>query len=64
MSDLTHLFAIGQKLLADFDGKLFPATVKETYTDHIIVDVVGISDHCWYEHGFNLDTLYPDYNLR
>ena len=45
MSDLTRLFKIGQKVKCNFDGKLHDGTVKETYTDHIIVDVPDISDH-------------------
>ena len=39
-------------------------TVKETYPDHIIVDVPDISDHCYYEEGFNADCVYPDYNFK
>ena len=45
------------------DGKLYDGTVKETYTEHIIVDVPGISNHCWFENGFNIGDVYPDYNF-
>ena len=45
------------------DGNLYIGTVKETYEDHIIVDVPGISDHCYFENGFNMDCVYPDYNF-
>lgn len=38
MSDLTHLFKVGQKVRCDMDGTFYNGTVKETYTDHIIVD--------------------------
>lgn len=63
MSDLTRLFKVGQKVICSMDGKLHSGTVKETYADHIIVDVPDISDHCWFENGFNMDCVYPDYNF-
>ena len=63
MSNLTHLFHVCQKVKCSFDGKLHDGTVKEVYTDHIIVDVPDISDHCWFEQGFNMDCVYPDYNF-
>ena len=63
MSDLTRLFKIGQKVKCNFDVALHDGTVKETYTDHIIVDVPDISDHCYFENGFNMDCVYPDYNF-
>ena len=63
MSDLTRLFKNGQKVKCSMDGKLHSGTVKETYADHIIVDVSDISDHCWFEEGFNLDCVYPEYNF-
>lgn len=63
MSDLTHLFKIGQKVKCNFDGKLHNGTIKETYTDHIIVNVPDISDHCYFENGFNISDVYPDYNF-
>lgn len=64
MADFTHLFHVGQKVKCNFDGKLHDGTVKETYPDHIIVDVPDISDHCYYEEGFNADCVYPDYNFK
>ena len=63
MSDLTHLFKVGQKVKCKVDGKFFDGTIKETYTDHIIVDVPKVSSHCWYENGLNMDCVYPDYNF-
>ena len=63
MSDLTRLFKIGQKVKCNFDGKLHDGTVKETYIDHIIVDVPDISEHCYFENGFNMDCVYPEYNM-
>ena len=63
MSDLTRLFKNGQKVKCNFDGKLHSGTVKETHIDHIIVDVPGISDHCWFEEGFNMDCVYHEYNF-
>ena len=46
------------------DGKFYNGTVKETYTDHIIVDIPEISDHCYFEEGFNMGCVYPDYNFQ
>lgn len=63
MSNLTHLFKVGQKVKCNFDGVLHNGTVKETYTDHIIVDVPDISDHCYFENDFNMDCVYPEYNV-
>lgn len=70
MSNLTHLFHVGQKVKTRWQEsweakpRWYDGTVKETYKDHIIVDVPMISDHCWYEEGFNLDTIYPVYNFE
>ena len=62
MSDLTHLFTVGQKVKCDMDGIIYHGVVKETFKDHIIVDIPEISDHCWFENGVNMDYVYPDYN--
>ena len=62
MADLTHLFTIGQKVKCNMDGETFDGIVKETFEDHIIVDVPGISNHCWFGNGVNIDYVYPDYN--
>ena len=42
------------------DGTFYRGTVKETYTDHIIVDIPEISDHCWFENNLNMDCVYPE----
>ena len=63
MSDLTHLFKIGQKVRCNMDGVFYNGTVKETYTDHIIVDIPEISDHCWFEEDFNIGDVKPEYNM-
>lgn len=63
MSDLTHLFHVGQLVKCNFDGKFYKGTVTETYTDHIIVDVPEVSNHCCFESDYNLDCVYPDYNF-
>ena len=63
MSDLRHIFKIGQKVKCDFDGNFYNGTVKETYLDHIIVDVPDVSNHCYFETGFNMDCVYPVYNF-
>jgi len=63
MSDLTHLFKVGQKVRCNFDGNFYDGTVKETYSDHIIVDVPDVCDHCLFKHGFNIGDVYPEYNF-
>ena len=63
MSNLMHLFKVGQKVKCSMDGKLHSGTVKEIYIDHIIVDVPDISDHCYFENGFNMNCVYPEYNF-
>lgn len=60
MSNLTHLFTIGQKvksITSDFDGTIAASgVVAETYPDHLIVDFGDYKGY--YEEGFNLDKLY------
>lgn len=63
MSDLIHLFKVGQKVKCNMDGKFYNGIVKETYAGHIIVDIPEISDYCWFEHGINIGDVYPDYNF-
>lgn len=67
MSDLTHIFSIGQKVKCafydEFEVIMYNGRVKEVYEDHIIVDVPKVSDHCWFEKDFNIDSVYPDYNF-
>lgn len=63
MANLTHIFKIGQKVRCNMDGKLYSGIVKKIYIDHIIVDIPEISDHCYFEEGFNIDCVYPDYNF-
>lgn len=64
MSDLTHIFKVNQKVYCNFDGTFHKGIVKETYVDHIIVDVPEISDHCWFENGFNIGDVCPEYNFK
>ena len=63
MNDLTHLFKVGQKVICKMDENSCRGIVKETYNDHIIVDIPELSDHCWFEEGFNMDCVYPEYNF-
>lgn len=63
MSDLRHIFKIGQKVKCNFDEKFYDGIVKETYLDHIIVDVPDVSNRCYFENGFNMDCVYPVYNF-
>jgi len=62
MSKFNHLFKLNQKVKCCFDGKLYQGIITEIYDDYIIVDVNGISDHCYFESGFNMDMVYPIYN--
>lgn len=66
MADLTHLFRTEQKIrYHDPDtGKWHNGEIKETYPDHVIVDIPDISDHCWFEENFNLEYLYPECNFE
>ena len=64
MSNLTRIFRIGQKVRCNMDGTFYSGTVKETYADHIIVDIPDISDHCWFESGFNIGDVHPEHNFR
>ena len=69
MADLTHIFKVGQKVRCmndDFDSlrNWHIGTIKEVYKNHVIIDIPEISDHCWYEEGFNLDKVYPEYNFK
>ncbi len=67
MSNLTHLFYRGQKVrIKDEEfGEITwnKGIVRDVFPDHIIVDVRGVSDHCWYEPGFNIDRVFPEYNF-
>lgn len=62
MADLTHIFKIGQKVKCNMDGEIFDGVVKETFEDHIIVDISEISDHCWFEEGVNMDCVYLNFD--
>ena len=63
MSNLSHLFRIGQKVRCNFDGTFYKGTVTETGVLYILVDIPGISDHCRFENGFNIGDVYPEYNF-
>ena len=67
MTDLTHLFKIGENvkyIVNDFgEKKIYDGTVKEVAADDVLVDIPEISDHMWFEEGMNLDMLYPAYNF-
>jgi hypothetical protein len=62
MNNLTHLFKVDQKVRVRLDGEMFNGMVKETYSDHIIVNVPEVSDHLWFEEDLNLGDVYPEYN--
>lgn len=64
MANLEHLFSVGQKVKCKLDGVFYKGKIKETYDDHIIVDIPQISDHCWFEEGWNIGGVYPEYNFN
>lgn len=70
MSDLTHLFHVGQKVNhiheEEFTGKVLkePCYVKETYPDHIICHNIKFDFDFWVEEGMNIGEIYPEYNER
>lgn len=67
MADLTRLWKVGQEvvyIVRDFDGTAkHRGTIKEVHENYLIVDIPAISDHCYFEEGFNLGDLYPAYNF-
>ena len=68
MSNLTHLFKVGQKVTYrnnDFDAvkRNIPCVVKETYPDHIIITDTETDTDLWIEEGFNMDCVFPEYNM-
>lgn len=64
MSDLTHLFKTGQKVRCKLDGNFYSGTVKETFMDHIIVDIPEINDHCWFGTEINIEDVFLEYNFE
>lgn len=46
MSNLIHLFSVGQKVRCNMDGTFYKGIVTETHTDHIIIDIPEVSNHC------------------
>lgn len=63
MADLDHLFHLHQPVRCRLDGRFYKGTVAEVYLDHIIVDIPGVSDHCWFENGLSIGDVYPEYNF-
>lgn len=68
MSDLTHIFKVGQKVKIKNEefGKIWwtDGVVTETYADHIIVHETQFDCNLWFENGFNIGNVYPDYNFN
>lgn len=67
MADLTHLFKVEQnvKIRCEEFGEvdIYNGIVKEVYVDHIIVKNTDLNINGYYEEGFNIDWIYPDYNF-
>ena len=64
MSKLQHLFKVGQNVKCNMDGTMQKGIVTEVHDDHIIVDIPEVSDHCWFESGFNIGDVQPVYDFR
>lgn len=62
MSDLAHLFKVGQEVVCLFDGEQHNGTVEETHAAYIIVNVPDVSSHCYFDRDM-LDMVYPSYNF-
>ena len=62
MSDLSHLFKVGQEVVCLFDGVRYAGTVAETHIDNIIVDIPKVSNHCYFDSDM-LDMVFPAYNF-
>ena len=56
---LTTSFHVGQEVLCRMDHRPYKRIVRKVEKDHILVDIPGISDHCRFEPGFNLDWVRP-----
>lgn len=63
MANLSHLFSVGQEVVYMDEGKKHDGVVSQIFSDHIIVNVPSISDHLWFEEGFNIGFLFPKYNF-
>lgn len=68
MSDLTHLWKVGQRVrirINDFDMQgWLTGYVQEVYSDHLIVYCNEIDHNMWFEQDMNLGDLYPEYNFE
>lgn len=62
MTDLRHLFRKGQFVKCSLDGERFRGIVETVSENYILVNIPGISDHCRFEPGVNLDCVFPEYN--
>lgn len=68
MTNLTHLFKVGQKVAYkndDFDTveKLIPCIVKKVFKDHIIITDIITNTDLWVEEGLNMNCVYPNYDF-
>lgn len=44
MADLTHIFKVGQRVKCRMDEDIHDGVIKETFKDHVIIDVPDVSD--------------------
>ena len=69
MSNLTHLFKVGQKVKINTKEygsvtNVSDGTVVETNENYIIVHDDDLDYDGWYENGFNIGSIQPIYELK
>ena len=68
MTNLTHLFKVGQKVKVkndDFDAreKFSDAVVTLVEEDHVIARELETDTKLHFYEGINLEMVFPDYNF-
>ena len=68
MTNLTHLFKVGQKVKVknnDFDAreKFSDAVVTLVEEDHVIARELETDTSLHFYEGINLEMVFPDYNF-
>lgn len=68
MTNLTHLFKVGQKVKVkndDFDAreKFSDAVVTLVEEDHVIARELETDTNLHFYGGINLEMVFPDYNF-
>lgn len=63
MADLTHIFKVGQRVKCRMDEDIHDGVIKETFKDHVIIDIPDVLNHCWFENDLNIEDVIPVYNF-